>query len=63
MESAVKVHHFEPTEEIQGAVMETFNVIRHAVFHECYKQREHSRKSCVQAHGMYFEGDHIVFDK
>ena len=63
MESAVKGYHFESTEDIQGALTQTFNDIPHTVFQECYKQLQHRWKSCVQAQGMYFEGNHIVFDE
>jgi len=30
---------------------------------ECYKEWQHCWKRCVQAQGMYFEGDHIVADE
>jgi hypothetical protein len=32
-------------------------------FQEHNKQRQHHWKWCVQAQGMYFEGDHIAADK
>ena len=60
---AVKGRHFESTEDIQRAVTQTLNDIPRAVFQECYKQWQHRWKTCVQAQGMYFEGDHPVVDE
>ena len=61
--SPVKGHHFESTEDIQRSVMKALNDIPQAVFQECYKEWQHRWKRCVQAQGMYFEGDHIVVDE
>jgi hypothetical protein len=61
--SAVKGHHFESTEDIQKTVTQVLNGIPQTVFQECYKQWQHRWKGCVQAQGMYFEGDHIVVNK
>ena len=43
--------------------MQAWNDIPQTVFQECYKQWQHHWKRCVQAQGMYFEGDHIVVDE
>jgi surfactin synthase thioesterase subunit len=59
----VKGHHSESTEDIQMSVMQALNDIPHAVFQECYKEWLHHWKRCVQAQGMYFEGDHILVDE
>jgi transposase len=61
--SAVKGHHFESTEDIKTSVTRALNDIPQAVFQECYKQRQHCWKRCVQAQGMYFEGDHVSADE
>jgi histone-lysine N-methyltransferase SETMAR len=63
VKSAVKGHHFESAEGIQRAVMQALNDTPQAAFQECYKQWQHRWKRCVQAQGMYFEGDHIVVDE
>jgi hypothetical protein len=63
VKSAVKGHHFESVEGIQRAVTQALNDIPQAAFQECYKQWQHRWKRCVQAQGMYFEGDHIVVDE
>jgi hypothetical protein len=60
---ALKGHHFESPEDIQRSVLQVLNDIPQNVFQECYKQKQHHWKWCVQAHGMYFEGDHIVVDE
>jgi surfactin synthase thioesterase subunit len=60
--SAMKGHHFESTEDIQRPVTQALNDILQAAFQECYKQWQHRWKTCVQAQGMYFEGDHILVD-
>jgi hypothetical protein len=56
-------HHFESTEGIQRAVTQALNDIPQAALQECYKQWQHRWKRCMQAQGMYFEGDHIVVDE
>ena len=61
--SAMKGHHFEPTEETQKSVTQTLNDIPQAAFQECYKQWQHRWKTCMQAQGMDFEGDRILVDK
>jgi len=58
--SAVKGHHFESTEDTQRSVTQALNNIPQAAFQECYKQWQHRWKTCVQAQGMYFEGDSIL---
>jgi len=63
LKSAVKGHHFESTEDIQRAVTQASNDIPQIAFQECYKQWQHHWKWCVQAQGMYFEGDHIAVDE
>jgi len=60
---AMKGHHFESTEDIQRSVMQALNDIPQAAFQECYKQWQHRWKTCVQAQGMYFEGDSILVDE
>ena len=40
--------------------MQALNDIPQAAFKECYKQWQHRWKKCVQAQGIYFEGDHTV---
>jgi len=60
--STMKGHHFESTEDIQRSVTQALNDIPQAAFQECYKQWQHRWKTCVQAQGMYFEGDHILVD-
>jgi len=60
---AVKGHHFESTEDIQRAVTQVLNDVPQNAFQECYKERQHCWKRCVQAQGMYFEGDHIAVDE
>ena len=57
---AVKRHYFDSTEDIQRAVTQTLNDIPQIAFQEFYKQWPHHWKRCVQAQGMYLEGDHIV---
>ena len=59
----MKWHHFESTEDIQRSVTQALNDILQAVFQECYKQWQHRWKTCVQAQGMYFEGDRILVDE
>jgi len=61
--STVKGHHFESTEDIQRSVTQALNDIPQAVFQECYKQWQRRWKTCVQAQGMYFEGDSILIDE
>jgi len=61
--SAVKGQHFESTEDIQRSVKQALNYIPQVAFQECYKQWQHGWKTCVQAEGMYFEGDSILVDK
>jgi len=61
--SVVKEHHFESTEDIQRSVRQALNDIPQAAFQECYKQWQHRWKTCVQAQGMYFEGDSILGDE
>jgi len=63
VKSAVKGHHFESIEDIQRAVTQALNDIPQNAFQEYYKQWQHQLKRCVQAQGMYFEGDHIVVDE
>jgi surfactin synthase thioesterase subunit len=63
VKSAVKGYHFESTEYIHRSVTQTLNDIPQNAFQECYKQWQHRWKGCVQAQGMYFEGDHIVVDE
>jgi len=60
--SAVKGHHFETTEDIQRSVTQDLKDIPHAAYQEYYNQWQHCWKSCVQAQGVYFEGDHILVD-
>jgi hypothetical protein len=57
--SAVKGHHFVSTEDIKTSVTRALNDIPQAAFQECYKQWQHRWKRCVQAQGMYFEGDRV----
>ena len=59
----MKGHHFESTEDIQKSVTQAVNDIPQDAFQECYKQRQHRWKTCVQAQGMYFEGDRILADE
>ena len=59
---AMKGHHFEATEHVQRSVTQTLNDIPRAAFQKCYKQWHHCWKTCVQAQGMYFEGDRIFVD-
>jgi len=59
----MKRHHFESTEDIQRAVTPALNDIPQAAFQECYEQWQHRWKTCVQAQGMYFEGDRILVDE
>ena len=59
----VKKHHFESTENIQRSVTQALNYIPQNAFQECYKEWQHRWKMCVQAQGMYFEGDHILVDE
>jgi len=59
----MKGHHFESTEVIQSSVTQVLNDIPQAAFQECYKQWQHHWKTCVQAQGMYFEGDRILVEK
>ena len=61
--SAMKGHHFESTEDIQRSVTQALNDIPQAAFQEYYKQWQHCWKTCVQAQGMYFEGDCILVDE
>jgi len=61
--SAMKGQHLESKEDIQSSVTQTLNDIPQAAFQECYKQRQHRWKMCVQAQGMYFEGDRILVDE
>jgi hypothetical protein len=58
--TALKGHHFESTQDIQRAVTQVLNDITQR---ECYKQWQHRWKRCVQAQGMYFEGDRILVDE
>jgi len=53
---------FVSTENIQKSVTHVLNEIPQNVFQECYKKWQHYWKRRVRAHGMYFEGDHIVVD-
>jgi hypothetical protein len=63
IKSAVQGHNFESTEDIQRSVTQALKDVPHAAFQECYKQWQHRWKSCVQAQGMHFEGDHIAVDE
>jgi len=60
---AVKGHHFESAEDTQNSVTQALNDIPQNGFQEFYTQWQHHWKRCVQAQGMYFEGDHIVVDE
>jgi hypothetical protein len=60
VKTALKGHRFETTEDIKMSVTQVLNYIPQNAFHECYKQWQHRWERCVQAQGMYFEGDHIV---
>jgi hypothetical protein len=53
----------ERTEDIQRSVTQALNDIPKAAFQECYKQWQRRWKKCVQAQGMYFEGDRILVDE
>jgi hypothetical protein len=44
-------------------IRQPLNYIPQNSFQECYKEWQHRWKTCVQAQGMYFEGDHISGDK
>jgi len=59
----VKGHHFESTENIQRSVRQALNYIPQNAFQECYKEWQYRWKRCVQAQGMYLEGDHILGDE
>jgi surfactin synthase thioesterase subunit len=59
---ALKRRHFESSEDMQMSVTQILNDIPQNAFQECYKQWQHCWKRCVQAQGMFFEGDHIVID-
>ena len=61
--SAMKGHHFESREDVQRSVMQALNDSPQAAFQECYKQWQHRWKTCMQAQGMYFEGDRILVDE
>ena len=61
--SALKRHHFETTEDIQGSVTQALNNIPQAAFQEFYKQWQNRWKTRVQAQGMYFEGGRILADE
>jgi hypothetical protein len=63
VKTALKGHHFESTEDIQRYVTQVLNNIPQNAFQDCYKQLQHRWKRCVQAEGMYFEGDHTVADE
>jgi len=63
VKSTVKGHHFDSTENIQRSVTQSLNYIPQNAFQECYKEWQHRWKRCVQAQGMYFEGDHILVDE
>ena len=60
---AMERQHFESTEDIQRSETQALNDIPQAAFQECYKQWQHLWKTCVQAQGMYFEGDRILVDE
>jgi hypothetical protein len=60
VKTAFKGHHFGSTEDIQRSVTQVLNDIPQNAFQECYRQRQHRWKTCAQAQGMKFEGDHIV---
>jgi hypothetical protein len=62
VKSAVKRHHFKST-EIRMAVTQTLSDIPQTAFQECYKRWQHHLKMCVQAQGVYFEGDYVVVDE
>jgi hypothetical protein len=47
----------ESTENIQKSGTQVLNDIPQNAFQECYKQWQHRWIRCVQAQGMYFEGD------
>ena len=61
--SAMKGHHFQSTEDIQRSVTQALNDIPQAAFQECYEQWQNRWKMCVQAQGMYSEGDSILVDE
>jgi hypothetical protein len=63
VKTALKGHHFESTKDIQRSVTQVLNDIPQNTFQECYKQWQHLLKGRGQAQGMYFEGEHIVFDE
>ena len=59
----MKGRHFESTEDIQRSVTQALNNIPQAAFQEFYKQWQHGWETCLQAQGMYFEGDRILVDE
>jgi len=63
VKSAMKGQHFKSTEDIQRAITQTSKNIPQTAFQECCKQWQYNWKSCVQAQGMYFNGNHIVVDE
>jgi hypothetical protein len=57
LQTALKGHYFESTENIQMSVTQVLNDSPQNAFQECYKQWQHRWKRCVQAQGMIFEGE------
>jgi hypothetical protein len=55
--------NFKSTEDIQRSVTQALNDIPKNTFQKCYKHWQHHLKRCVEAQGIYFEGDHIVVDE
>jgi hypothetical protein len=45
------------------AETQAFNDTPQTVFQECYTQWQHRWKRCVQAQGLFVEGNHIVVDE
>jgi hypothetical protein len=63
VKSTVKGRHFESTAHIQWSVTQALNYITQNASQKCYKEWQYRWKRCVQAQGMYFEGDHILVDE
>ena len=60
LKSAVKGHHFESTEDIQRAVTQS-STTSHTLFsRNATSNGSTAEERCVQAQGMYSEGDHTV---
>lgn len=55
----LKGHHLSTVQKIQSAVTRALNSLSHEDFLHCYEEWQLRWNHCVQAQGIYFEGDRV----